>query len=156
MAVTLSIARVVAVGVCDQIAAPVLVGVIRPLILLPTTALGCWNPEQIEIVLPHELGHVRRWDNLINLFQRLIESALFFQPAVWFVSGWLRLVRCPGLRSGTWRAELRTNPSSGTLRTASTTGSPSRPTADGWRSLARRGLSPSWTSARQRREADRA
>jgi WD40 repeat protein len=71
----------------------VLVGVIRPLILLPATALGCWNPEQVEMVLLHELAHVRRWDNLINLFQRLIESALFFQPAVWFVSGWLRQER---------------------------------------------------------------
>jgi WD40 repeat protein/beta-lactamase regulating signal transducer with metallopeptidase domain len=93
LAEALGIARVVALAVCDRIAAPVLVGVVRPLILLPATALGCWSPEQLEMVMLHELAHVRRWDNLINLAQRLVESVLFFQPAVWFVSGWLRQER---------------------------------------------------------------
>ena len=89
----LGIARVVAVAVCDRLAAPVLVGIVRPLILLPAAALGGWAPDQLEMVLLHELAHVRRWDNLVNLVQRLVESVLFFHPAVWLVSGWLRRER---------------------------------------------------------------
>ncbi len=89
----LGVGRRVGLAVCDRLAAPVLVGVLRPLILLPTAALSGWGPEQIEMVLLHELAHVRRWDNLVNLFQRLIESALFFHPAVWWASGWARLER---------------------------------------------------------------
>ena len=52
------------------------------------------------MVLLHELAHVRRWDNLVNLLQRLVESALFFHPAVWIVSGWVRRERehcCDGI-----------------------------------------------------------
>src|SRR5262245_64449986 len=45
------------------------------------------------MVLLHELAHVRRWDNLVNLGQRLIESLLFFHPAVWLVSSWVRRER---------------------------------------------------------------
>jgi WD40 repeat protein/beta-lactamase regulating signal transducer with metallopeptidase domain len=96
----LGIARMVAIAACDRIAAPVLVGIVRPMILLPTAALGGWSPEQLEMILLHELAHVRRWDNLVNLIQRLVESALFFHPAVWIVSAWVRRERehcCDGI-----------------------------------------------------------
>src|SRR4029078_1967049 len=80
-------------AVCDRIAAPVLIGVLRPLILLPPAALTCYSADEIEMVLLHELAHVRRWDNLVNLIQRLIESLLFFHPAVWLISSWVRRER---------------------------------------------------------------
>jgi beta-lactamase regulating signal transducer with metallopeptidase domain len=90
---SLRLTREVAVGVCDRLVAPVLIGVIRPMILLPPAALNGWTIEQLEMVLWHELAHVRRWDNLVNLLQRVVESLLFFHPAVWWVSGWARLER---------------------------------------------------------------
>ncbi len=93
LADSLSIVRPVAVGVCDRLAAPILLGIVRPLILLPPAALTGWSVEQIEMVLLHELAHVRRWDNLVNLFQRVVESLLFFHPIVWWLSGWARLER---------------------------------------------------------------
>jgi hypothetical protein len=37
------ISRRVAIGVCDQLAAPVLIGILRPVILLPTAALNGWT-----------------------------------------------------------------------------------------------------------------
>ena len=92
LADALGILRPVALGVCDRLAAPILLGVVRPLILLPAAVSG-WSPEQIEMALLHELAHVRRLDNLVNLAQRVIESLLFFHPAVWWVSGWVRLER---------------------------------------------------------------
>ena len=36
-------------AVCDRVAAPVLVGVMRPLILLPAAAVGAWDPDQVEM-----------------------------------------------------------------------------------------------------------
>ena len=85
--------RRVSIGICDRLAVPVLIGVIRPLILLPPAALCGWSIEQLEMVLLHELAHLRRWDNVINIFQRIVESLLFFHPVVWWLSGWLRLER---------------------------------------------------------------
>ena len=41
------------------------------------------------MVLLHELAHLRRWDNLVNLLQRFVESLLFFHPVVWWLSGWV-------------------------------------------------------------------
>ena len=83
----------VAVAACDRISGPVLVGIVRPVILVPPAALTGWSPEQVEMVLLHELAHVRRWDNLVNLLQRVTESLLFFHPAVWLVSNWVRRER---------------------------------------------------------------
>jgi beta-lactamase regulating signal transducer with metallopeptidase domain len=93
LAGSFGVGRTVAVAVCDRVATPVLVGIVRPLILLPAAAMGGWAPDQMELVLLHELAHVRRWDNLVNLLQRLVESLLFFHPAVWIVSGWVRQER---------------------------------------------------------------
>ena len=81
------------VGICDRLAMPVLIGIIRPLILLPPAALSGWSVEQLEMVLLHELAHLRRWDNLVNLMQRFVESLLFFHPVVWWLSSWVRLER---------------------------------------------------------------
>lgn len=87
---TLGMSRNVAVAVCDRLAEPVLIGILRPLILLPSAALSGWSPAELEMVLLHELAHVRRWDNLVNLLQRVVESALFFHPCVWLVSRQVR------------------------------------------------------------------
>ena len=89
----LCVGRHVAIAVCDRIAAPVLVGIVRPVILLPAAILAGCSAEQIEMILIHELAHVRRCDNLVNLAQRVIEAVLFFQPAVWWLSSWARLER---------------------------------------------------------------
>jgi beta-lactamase regulating signal transducer with metallopeptidase domain len=87
------VTRRVTVAVCERLAAPVLVGIVRPIILMPVGALTYWSVDEIEMVLLHELAHVRRWDNLVNLGQRIVESLLFFHPAVWLVSSWVRRER---------------------------------------------------------------
>jgi beta-lactamase regulating signal transducer with metallopeptidase domain len=90
---SLMLSQQVAVGVCDRICLPVLVGITRPLILLPASAVSGWSPEQVEMILLHELFHVRRWDNLVMLVQRGVEAVLFFHPAVWSVSRWIEQER---------------------------------------------------------------
>jgi beta-lactamase regulating signal transducer with metallopeptidase domain len=93
LAASLGVARRVGVAVCDRIAAPVLVGIVRPMILLPPAVLGCWSIEQLEMALLHELAHIRRHDNLVTLLQRLAESLLFFHPLTWWLSAWVSLER---------------------------------------------------------------
>ena len=92
---SIGLAKRVALAACDRVATPVLVGLLRPSILLPASALSGWSPEQLEWAILHELMHVRRRDNLSLLFQRLVESALFFHPAVWLISGWVHRDREP-------------------------------------------------------------
>ncbi|MDG3004789.1 M56 family metallopeptidase [Paludisphaera mucosa] len=93
LARSLGIAREVGIAACDRIAAPVLIGIVRPLILLPTAALTGWDPDQVEMALLHELAHLRRRDNLTSLFQKLVEALLFFHPTTWWLSAWVRLER---------------------------------------------------------------
>ena len=87
---TLAVSQRVGIAINERIATPLLIGIVRPLILLPPAALTGWSPDELEMVLLHELAHVRRWDNLVNFGQRLVESLLFFHPAVWWVSRWVR------------------------------------------------------------------
>jgi WD40 repeat protein/beta-lactamase regulating signal transducer with metallopeptidase domain len=71
---------------CSRISVPVVVGIVRPMILLPCALATGFDPSQLEALLTHELAHIRRFDPLVNLLQRLIEVSLFFHPAVWYVS----------------------------------------------------------------------
>ena len=82
-----------AVAYCRRICVPVVVGVLRPMILLPASVASGLTPSQLEAVLLHELAHVRRWDLAVNVFQRLVEALLFFHPAVWWLSRRVSLER---------------------------------------------------------------
>ncbi len=66
------------------------IGWLRPVILVPVSALAGLTPEQMEAILAHELAHIRRHDYLINLLQTVIETLLFYHPAVWWVSRQIR------------------------------------------------------------------
>jgi bla regulator protein BlaR1 len=68
------------------IVTPALVGWIRPVILLPM-AVACNFPlAQLELILAHELAHLRRWDPLANLFQVILETLHFYHPVVHWIS----------------------------------------------------------------------
>lgn len=71
---------------CREISVPVVVGIARPIVLLPACAATGMTVQQIEALILHELTHIRRFDLLVNLLQRVVESVLFFHPAVWYVS----------------------------------------------------------------------
>ena len=75
-----------ALAQAEQIAVPKVLGFVRPTILLPASAITDLSPDQLEMILAHELAHVRRYDMWVNLLQRLAETALFFNPALWYVS----------------------------------------------------------------------
>jgi ankyrin repeat protein/beta-lactamase regulating signal transducer with metallopeptidase domain len=68
-------------------------GYLRPLVLLPASMVTQMQPEMLEAVIAHELAHIRRLDLWINLAQRVIETLLFYHPAVWWLSRQLRSER---------------------------------------------------------------
>ncbi len=70
--------------------APVVMGHLRPVVLLPIGLLAGLPAAQVEAILLHELAHVRRRDYLVNLMQAAVEGILFYHPAVWWVSGVMR------------------------------------------------------------------
>jgi beta-lactamase regulating signal transducer with metallopeptidase domain len=80
----------VSLRIAEHIQGPLAIGIARSLILLPAAALMALSPEQLEAVLAHELAHVRRADYLWNLVQTMVETLLFFHPAVWWLGRRLR------------------------------------------------------------------
>ena len=72
---------------------PTVVGWLRPVILLPASALTGLSPEQLEAILAHELAHIRRYDYLVNILQTVVEILGFYHPAVWWVSQRIRIER---------------------------------------------------------------
>ena len=89
----LNLGQEVAIAISEKVAAPILVGVIKPMILQPPALINGCTHEQMEMILLHELAHVKRWDPWVNLFLQLARCLLFFHPAVWMVSRWMRVDR---------------------------------------------------------------
>lgn len=69
---------------------PAVIGWLRPVVLLPSAAIIGLSPRQLELIIAHELAHIRRSDYLVNLIQVLIETLLFYHPAVRWMSNRLR------------------------------------------------------------------
>ncbi len=69
---------------------PSTIGWLKPVILVPTSAITGLPPKQLEAILAHELAHIRRHDYLINLLQAAVETLFFYHPAVWWVSRQIR------------------------------------------------------------------
>jgi beta-lactamase regulating signal transducer with metallopeptidase domain len=86
----LSIRCSISVHVSQLARVPTVFGWLRPMVLLPVSILGEMPPAQLEMILAHELAHVRRLDFLWNLLQIAIETVLFYHPAVWWVSRRIR------------------------------------------------------------------
>ncbi|HWC00331.1 MAG TPA: GWxTD domain-containing protein, partial [Bryobacteraceae bacterium] len=72
---------------------PVVIGFLRPVILVPAGLFSGLPPEQLEAILIHELEHIRRHDYLINVLESLVEGLFFYHPAVWWVSRTVRAER---------------------------------------------------------------
>lgn len=75
------------------VASPLVVGHVKPLILMPLGAMAGLSAPEVEMILAHEIAHVVRKDYLVNLVQSLAEIIFFYHPAVWFLSASLRTER---------------------------------------------------------------
>ena len=77
----------------SRVDVPTVIGWLKPVILLPVSALSGLSHSQVEAILAHELAHIRRHDYLVNLLQALLETLLFYHPAVWWLSRRIRAER---------------------------------------------------------------
>jgi uncharacterized protein (TIGR03435 family) len=68
-------------------------GWLKPVILLPPSALTGLRPDELEAVIAHELAHILRHDYAINALQSVIETILFFHPMTWWISKQIRTER---------------------------------------------------------------
>jgi beta-lactamase regulating signal transducer with metallopeptidase domain len=76
-----------------RIAVPAAIGWWRPAILVPVGLLTGLTPAQVDALLLHELAHLCRQDWLMEMAVSLLESLLFFHPAVWWLGRRLRQAR---------------------------------------------------------------
>jgi len=89
----LGISRSVRFASSTMAVVPMVIGSLKPVVLLPAALLTGLNAEQLEAILAHELVHIRRHDYLLNLLQNVVETVFFYHPAVAWVSGRIRIER---------------------------------------------------------------
>lgn len=73
-----------------RIQTPLVIGYLKPAILIPAGMLSGLAPEQLEAIFAHELAHIQRHDYLINLLQSLVEVLFFYHPAYWWIAAQVR------------------------------------------------------------------
>jgi beta-lactamase regulating signal transducer with metallopeptidase domain len=69
---------------------PVVIGFLKPVLLMPLGLLSNLPADEIEAVLLHELAHIRRKDYFVNLIQSFAEAVFFFNPAFLWISSLIR------------------------------------------------------------------
>jgi beta-lactamase regulating signal transducer with metallopeptidase domain len=89
----LGIARGIRYAECALVNVPAVIGFFRPVVLIPVRALTGLSPEQLEALIAHELGHIKRFDVAVNFVQVVAETLFFFHPAVWWLNRRIRADR---------------------------------------------------------------
>ncbi len=85
--------RPVELCVAPTLSAPAAIGFFRPAIVFPAGLLSQLSPDEIRVILLHELAHLRRRDDWTNLGQKIAKAVFFFHPAVWWIESQLTLER---------------------------------------------------------------
>jgi beta-lactamase regulating signal transducer with metallopeptidase domain len=85
--------RRVKLCVSRDVTVPAAIGFFQPAIVFPTSLLPQLSTKEIELVVLHELAHLRRWDDWTNLAQKVVKAIFFFHPAVWWIENRLTLER---------------------------------------------------------------
>jgi bla regulator protein BlaR1 len=89
----LGLRRLIRYRECALVDAPAVIGFFRPIVLIPMRAITGLSPEQLEAVIAHELGHIKRFDVAVNFCQVIAETLFFFHPAVWWLNKRIRADR---------------------------------------------------------------
>lgn len=72
---------------------PLVIGHLKPVVLVPAGIFSNLPAAEVEAILLHELAHIRRNDYFVNLVQRIAEMIFFFNPGFLWISSLLRLER---------------------------------------------------------------
>jgi bla regulator protein blaR1 len=90
LAAQLNISTNIELRETTRILTPMVIGIVRPVVLIPMGLLTGFSTSQVEAILAHELAHVRRSDFLVNMLQSLVEVVYFFHPGLWWLSEKIR------------------------------------------------------------------
>lgn len=93
LASKLPIGRPIKLLISSRIKIPCTLGHFKPVIILPASMLSGFSYQQVELILLHELAHIKRNDYLINIFQSVLETLFFFNPFIRMISKDIRLER---------------------------------------------------------------
>lgn len=93
LAARLGIRRGVQIVESALVQVPTVIGALKPIVLLPATALTGLDEVQLSALIAHELAHVKRCDYLINILQTIVEILGFYHPALWWISRQIRIER---------------------------------------------------------------
>lgn len=93
LAQRMNVSPLVRIAESALVRVPMVVGYLRPIILLPACVLVGMTPDQLTSLLAHELAHIRRHDWIVNAIQVVVETLMFYHPAVWWLSHRIRCER---------------------------------------------------------------
>ena len=88
-----SLERPIRVALSNRVISPLLIGFIKPIVIFPVAAINQLSPNEIEMIIRHEIGHIIRNDYLQNIAIRLIEVLMFYHPCVWWITNILKKER---------------------------------------------------------------
>ena len=79
--------------ISHSVKVPSVIGILKPVVLIPSMIISGLPADQLEAIMIHELAHIKRYDFLVNIMQSVIEAVFFFHPVVWIISGNIRTER---------------------------------------------------------------
>ena len=77
----------------ESVSSPVIWGILKPMLILPSGISSSLSAGQLEWVLLHELAHVRRRDLVVRYFQCLVTIVHFANPAIWIANRMINRLR---------------------------------------------------------------
>ncbi|HVU57378.1 MAG TPA: M56 family metallopeptidase [Puia sp.] len=86
----MGIQRAVRLVESQVVKVPLVIGHLRPMILMPLGLITGLPEGEIEAVLLHELAHIRRNDYIVNFIQNVAVNLFFFNPGLLWMSSLLR------------------------------------------------------------------
>lgn len=90
LALQFGITQMVLIVQSGIVKVPMVVGHLKPLILVPIGLINGLSEKEVEAIICHELAHIKRRDYLVNILQSLMEIVFFFNPAVLWISKLIR------------------------------------------------------------------
>ncbi len=89
----MKIGRSVQLRLSELVSGPVLIGQLKPLVLLPIALVNQLSVKEVEAILAHELAHLQRYDYLLNAIQLFLEAVFYYHPAIWWLGTEIRMLR---------------------------------------------------------------
>lgn len=80
---SLNLKQNVAMVECSQIQSPAVMGLFRPLLLLPPHVRRHFSPEELHLIFLHELAHLKRGDLIVQWLMGILQILHWFNPVIW-------------------------------------------------------------------------